>query len=411
VRGWLYDWVPPTRFFRHPSWFRAYPILIAGLLALYGIRDFAIGVPGVNSKRRLLAATTVSALLASMAYLAVLDRARPVDRLAGDLHFLLAWGGPALVVSWMAVAPWAAKRAVAAAAFGALATIDAVLAVGLANTLASVGEGPRNAWADLERRHRTEVDLLLLGGARRKPEPDGGVNNNKNFITRKPVLHSYTALFNTILAEWMREPVLVSSATSEDRFWFAADPVVAPPASKLFHGFVQRSRELGAAPLVVHPRATMPVPGPASRDQIDSLRAAPAAVKAVVVLERYLPDSLALHVDAPRDGWLLVTDRWAPGWTARVNGAPVPVQGANFLFRGVLVRAGPNRIEFTYQPFGRPWLAFSSLAVILGVVGASWYDRVRPSIRAVPGRPLATANQPAPSDSAHISHTPPAAGR
>ncbi len=374
LRGWLYDWAPPTRFFRHPSWFRAYPILITGILALHGTRDFATGIPGVDCKRRLLAATSISAVLASMAYLTVLDRARPVDRLAGDALFLLAWGGPVLVVAWMAITPWVGKPAFAAIAFGVLATIDAVLAIGLANTVAYVGEPYRSIWAEVEKNHRTEVDLLLLGGAQRKPVPRPGYFN-KNFMTRTPVLYSYNGLFNQTLEAWMHEPVLVASATSRDRFWFAADPVVASPSSELFQAFAQRSRELGAPPLVIHPRATMPRPAPPTPNQIERVRAAPAATKAAVVLERYLPDSLILGFDAPRTGWLLVTDRWAPGWTARVNGTPVRVEGANFLFRGVLVHAGSNRIEFTYQPLGRPWLPLASLAVILGVVGASWYER------------------------------------
>jgi hypothetical protein len=388
IRGWLYDWVPLTRYFRHASWFRAYTIFITGILALHGTRDFATGVPGVDCRRRLLAATAISALLASMAYLTVLDRSRPVDRFAGDAHFLLAWGGPALVVPWMLIAPWGGRRAFAAISFAALATTDGVLAVGLANTLAYVGEPYRSIWAEVERNHRSEVDLLLLSGAQRKLEPRPGYFN-KNIMTRTPVLHSYNGLGNETLEAWTHEPVLVASATSRNRFWFAADPVVAPPASELFQVFAQRSRELEAPPLIVHPRATMFTPSPATPNQIERVRAAPAAMRAAVVLESYLPDSLVLHFDTPRNGWLLVTDRWAPGWTAHVNGTSARVEGANFLFRGVFVRAGSNRIEFEYQPFGRPWLPFTSLAVILAVVGVSWHDGRRRRAAVAPLSPAA----------------------
>jgi hypothetical protein len=368
VRGLLYDWVAPTRLFRHASWFRAYPIMIGGILALYGIRDLATGVPGSNCRRRWLLATIISALAASLAYRAVLDRARPADHLAGDVHFVFAWAGPVLIGLWMATAPRASRRAFIAVAFCALATVDGVLAVGLANTLANVGERYRGAWAVLERHHRHGVDLLQLGGARRKPEPEGGPYNNTNLITRRAVLLGYSGLVSTTQKEWMHEPVLVASATSEDRFWFAAHPVLAPPAPDLFHAFVQRSKQLGAPPFVLHPREAMTMPAPTSPEQIGRVRAAPAAMKAAVVLERYLPDSLVLHFDAPRDGWLLVTDRWASGWTARVNGARVRVEGGDFLFRAVHVRGGRNRIEFTYRPFGRPWLVFVSVVVMLAVM-------------------------------------------
>jgi hypothetical protein len=368
LRGLLYDWIPPTRLFRHAAWLRAYPILMAGILALHGIRDLATGIQGVNCRRRLLVATLVSALVATLAYREVLDRARQVDHLAGDVHFAFAWAGPVLVALWMSSATRATSRALVAAAFGVLATIDGVLAVGLANTLANVGDSHRRAWAALERHHRADVDLLRLGGAQRKREPEGGAFNNTNLMTRRAVLLGYSGLVSGTQTEWMREPVLVASATSADRFWFSPHPVFAPPASDLFRAFAERSKELGGPPLVIHSREEMVAATADSRGHIGSVRAAPAATKAAVVLERYLPDSLVLHFEAPRDGWLLVTDRWAFGWTARVNGTPVRVEGANFLFRGVLVRGGPNRIEFTYRPFGRPWLPFSSVLVIVAVV-------------------------------------------
>jgi hypothetical protein len=37
-------------------------------------------------------------------------------------------------------------------------------------------------------------------------------------------------------------------------------------------------------------------------------------------------------------GWLLVTDRWGPGWRAEVNGRPAPVFGGNFIFRAIEAR-------------------------------------------------------------------------
>lgn len=39
VRGWLYWWVPPTRYFRNAALFRVYAMLALTLLALFGARD------------------------------------------------------------------------------------------------------------------------------------------------------------------------------------------------------------------------------------------------------------------------------------------------------------------------------------------------------------------------------------
>jgi hypothetical protein len=67
--------VPPTRYFRHPSWFRAYAIFFIGLLALLGARDLA----RVRDERRawwsLVGTAVLAAGLAALAYRAGLGRA------------------------------------------------------------------------------------------------------------------------------------------------------------------------------------------------------------------------------------------------------------------------------------------------------------------------------------------------
>jgi len=65
----------------------------------------------------------------------------------------------------------------------------------------------------------------------------------------------------------------------------------------------------------------------------------------------------------------MVTDRWAPGWRATVNGQPAATFGADFIFRAVAVRRGENVVRFTYQPAGYPWLlalSWLTLACVLG---------------------------------------------
>ena len=39
LRGWLYDWLYPTRFFRHPAVFRLHFIFAISVLATIGTRD------------------------------------------------------------------------------------------------------------------------------------------------------------------------------------------------------------------------------------------------------------------------------------------------------------------------------------------------------------------------------------
>ena len=84
-----------------------------------------------------------------------------------------------------------------------------------------------------------------------------------------------------------------------------------------------------------------------------------------------MPDELELSVVAPGPGWILVTDRWAAGWRAWVDGGEAPVWGGNLLFRALRVTAGPHRIRFLYRPAGYPGLLILSWGTLLAVALAS----------------------------------------
>jgi hypothetical protein len=61
--------------------------------------------------------------------------------------------------------------------------------------------------------------------------------------------------------------------------------------------------------------------------------------------------------DLPAERLLLFVDSWYPGWTATVDGAPVPLYLADDAFKAIVVPAGTHQVRF----------AFSSPAVYLGV--------------------------------------------
>ncbi|HZN03398.1 MAG TPA: YfhO family protein, partial [Candidatus Polarisedimenticolia bacterium] len=62
------------------------------------------------------------------------------------------------------------------------------------------------------------------------------------------------------------------------------------------------------------------------------------------------PERVTIRLVAPRAGHLVVADSDAPGWVARVDGAPAPILRANMLFRAVPVPAGRHTIEMRYRP-------------------------------------------------------------
>ena len=253
-----------------------------------------------------------------------------------------------------------------------LAVTDAVLGAVLPWSLGNRAKNCRPEWASVEAQHRSGFDLLRLDGADRLPEPRG-VPDNRSFHARKAVLRSYSGLRSPLHDQWNGNPILVATATTANRFWFSPEPVWLLPCERAFFAFVKRTNQLGAAPLVLHDRSSMTETASCADGDLQLLEQAPAAARIAVTVERYLPESMTLRLEAPRDGWLLVTDRWSSGWNARVNGKATPVQGADFLYRGISVQAGTNRVELTYEPPGYPWAPVAIWLFISIVLGLSWW--------------------------------------
>src|SRR4030095_9312569 len=84
---------------------------------------------------------------------------------------------------------------------------------------------------------------------------------------------------------------------------------------------------------------SLPAPATGSGSFKDAVRIEGASVNDVLV-----------RVNQSAPGLLVLADTYYPGWTARVDGRPVPILRANYLFRGVAVPAGSHRVEFHYVP-------------------------------------------------------------
>lgn len=64
------------------------------------------------------------------------------------------------------------------------------------------------------------------------------------------------------------------------------------------------------------------------------------------------PDRLALRVESPAPAFVVVADAWFDGWTARLDGAVVPIHRVNHLLRGVATPAGGHDLVMEYEPPG-----------------------------------------------------------
>ncbi len=83
----------------------------------------------------------------------------------------------------------------------------------------------------------------------------------------------------------------------------------------------------------------------------------------------YQPERVVIAVTARADAYLVLADTWYPGWTARLNGAEVPLVRANLIFRAVRVPPGEHEIVFEYRPVSL-WVGASVSVLALLALGA-----------------------------------------
>lgn len=89
------------------------------------------------------------------------------------------------------------------------------------------------------------------------------------------------------------------------------------------------------------------------------------------------PEHLAIDLDAPAPGFLILADQYFPGWRATVNGVDVPIHRANYMFRLIEVPAGTSRVEFRYRPTAVAVGGAVSLVTLGILAAATWRARRR----------------------------------
>jgi hypothetical protein len=375
VRGWLYDYCPPTRYFAYPAMFRGYAIFSAAVLALLATSDLEAAIQ--NHETRIWWQLTVLSLAASIA--AVWAYVHVVSRVAnlGDqfhlsnLHLAGIWFSVVAVSVLLFL--FQGTRKWLPVLFGVLAILDASLTLRLSQEFMSTDSG---RGLSLVRRadagHKTALTLKSLQRELEAPPRLGGAHANASLTHRIATFYNHSTMKNRFHTGFADHPVLLNTGLGADRIWFSKDATIAAPSDLAYSALVSRSEQLGAPVMVVHRPEQMakvsvisspPVPDRTELTSISNL--APAQEIPAQVLA-YTPNELNIKVSCPADGWLLVTDRWAAGWRAKVNGMPAEVFGGNFIFRAVRVRSGENTIRFYYPQH----MYFAMILVSWGTLAA-----------------------------------------
>lgn len=378
VRGWLYDYCPPTRYFTHSGMFRAYAIFSAAVLALLAMRDLAAAVrkPETPIWRQLVLISLVTAAAAVFAYTYVVHH---VPRLGTQLslsnwHLVVTWSGTTAVSLFLLL--WQRTRRWFTILFLPLAILDASLTLQLSQKFVCDTDGTRSLLSRVDEGHKTGLTLSSLQRELEPPALLGGTHSNNTVSLRIATLYNDSTMKNRFHRDFHERRVLRDMGLGADRIWFAKDAAIVAPSSQAYGALVIRSEQQGVPVIVVHPAAQMArisEISSATTPEVGELMAvsnSPPAQKIPVQVLNYTPNDLTLKVSSPESGWLLVTDRWAAGWRAKVNGEPVEIYGGDFIFRAVRVRAGENTIEFYYpQPlyFALVLLSWGTLVAVFAM--------------------------------------------
>jgi hypothetical protein len=78
----------------------------------------------------------------------------------------------------------------------------------------------------------------------------------------------------------------------------------------------------------------------------------PGAADGSARILSYRNTEIAIAVDAPGGGILVLNDVWHPWWRAAIDGKPADILKANVLFRAVVVPPGRHEVRFSFHPFG-----------------------------------------------------------
>ena len=105
---------------------------------------------------------------------------------------------------------------------------------------------------------------------------------------------------------------------------------------------------------------------------------APGLEQAVIQAAGTNPNRMEIQSSSRTPAWLALSDVWYPGWQARVDGKPVPLLRANYLFQALRVPEGEHQIVLVYQPLS--FWGGAALSLLSLLVAGFIFVRIRRSV-------------------------------
>lgn len=106
-----------------------------------------------------------------------------------------------------------------------------------------------------------------------------------------------------------------------------------------------------------------------------SVADAPGIREAATVV-RYEPDRITIATESSAAGLLVVSEVYAAGWTAEIDGEPARILATDAILRGIPLPAGSHTVELRYNPrslqVGVVLTGISTFAMLLAFGWAAW---------------------------------------
>ncbi|HIJ84407.1 MAG: hypothetical protein HW380_1205 [Magnetococcales bacterium] len=110
----------------------------------------------------------------------------------------------------------------------------------------------------------------------------------------------------------------------------------------------------------------------------------PETSKDKVIIESYAPREVLIKTQNTNNRILILSDLYDPGWTAYVDGIPVPIYQAYAYFRAISLPSGKHSVRFHYQPLYFRiglWISLFSLACVILLLLHHYTQSIRCSFR------------------------------
>jgi hypothetical protein len=155
----------------------------------------------------------------------------------------------------------------------------------------------------------------------------------------------------------VRTPFL-SVLENAPRFWLTPEVTYAEVRSRRALATLRGTGFPAPVPVFVHSR----VSGATDRP----LTPVVPGTYGLVQVMQYSPEQIVLRVETPGEAWLFCTERYAPGWTAFVDGTGTKVHKADFCFRVIPIPKGAHEVRLQYAPWlHKPFWLLSWATIVI----------------------------------------------